>query len=334
MPNEIRLVIFGIGPIGERIAKVVLEKKWIRIVGVVDIAKDKVGRDLGDVLNIDRKLGVIVTDDPESLFAKIKADVAIIATTSYVRTVYPQLVKCIEAGISVISTCEQLAYPWLSEPQLASDIDGLAKKHKVAVLGTGINPGYFMDTLPLVLTGICKEVKRIKASRAMRTGLRRPSFQMKIGTGMSPEEFRNKLQRGEITGHVGFRESVALTATALGWKLDKIEELPPEPVITEKEVKTTYTTVKPGQMLGYISVARGIMHGREVINYKLIMHAGVEEGYEEYTIDGTPNIRVKMNEFIGDWETAHIAVNMIPKVINAKPGLVTMKDIPLPCAIE
>ena len=193
--------------------------------------------------------------------------------------------------------------------------------------------GYFMDTFPLILTGLCRKVERIQASRAITTGLRRSSFQRKIGTGMSPEEFRKKIERGEITGHVGFAESVALTAAALGWELDEIEELPSEPEIAEKEVKTIYTTVKPGQMLGYTAVVRGVMDGREVITYKLIMHAGVGEGYEEYIIDGTPSIRVKMSKFLGDWETAHIVVNMIPKVINAKPGLMTMKNLPPPCAL-
>lgn len=331
--NEIKVVIFGIGPIGERITKVILEKNGLKIVGAIDIAKDVVGRDLGEVVGIDKKLGVIVTDDPGSLLAKIEADIAIVATTSYIKTVYPQVVKCIEAGMDVISTCEELACPWFKEPQLASEIDRLAKEHKVTVLSTGINPGYFMDTFPLVLTGLCREVKRVEATRALRTGLRRSSFQKKIGTGISPEEFREKIRKGEITGHVGFRESVVLTATAMGLKLDEIVELPPEPVIADKEVKTTYTTVKPGRMLGYVDVAKGIKDGKDVIVYKLIMHAGVEKGYEEYIIKGTPNIEVRMSEFIGDWETAHIVVNMIPKVINARQGLLTMNELPPPSAI-
>jgi 4-hydroxy-tetrahydrodipicolinate reductase len=190
-----------------------------------------------------------------------------------------------------------------------------------------------MDTFPLILTALCREVKRIEAVRAIPTGQRRESFQKKIGTGMYPEEFKEKLAKGEITGHVGFPESVALTAAAMGLELDEIVHLPPEPVIADREVKTLYTTVKPGQMLGYIDVVKGIKDGKEVIVYKLIMHAGVQEGYEEYIIEGTPNIRVRMSEFLGDWETAHIVVNMIPKVINAKPGFITMKDVVLPCAI-
>lgn len=333
MTNEIRVVIFGVGPIGERIAKVVLEKKGLKIVGAADIAKDKVGKDLGELLGTGQRLGITVTDDPDRLLSQIKADVAVIATTSYVRTVYPLVVSCVKAGLDVVSTCEELAYPWLSEPQLASQIDGLAEECGVTVLGTGVNPGYFMDTFPLLLTGLCREVKRIEAVRAIKTGLRRASFQKKIGTGMYPEEFREKIRKGEITGHVGFRESVALTAAAMGLKLDEIVELPPEPVIADREVKTSYTTVRPGQMLGYVAVAKGVKDGRDVIVYKLVMHAGVEEGYGEYTIEGTPNVQVRMSEFLGDWETAHVVVNMIPKVMNARPGLLTMKDLPPPCAV-
>jgi 4-hydroxy-tetrahydrodipicolinate reductase len=331
--DEINVIIFGLGPIGQRIVKTITEKKGLRIVGAVDIAKDKVGKDVGEIVGLGKKLGVTVTDNMEALLSKVKADIAIIATTSYVKTVYNQVVACIKNGINVITTCEEMAYPWLSEPQLASEIDGLARKYGVTVLATGINPGYFLDTLPIIFTTLCKEVEKIEAVRAIPTAQRRESFQKKIGTGMSPEEFKAKLAKGEITGHVGLCESIALTAAAIGIKLDEIVHLPPEPVIADKEVKTLYTTVKPGQMLGYIDVGKGIKDGKEVIVYKIIMHAGVEKGYEEYIIEGTPNVYVRMGEFPGDWETAYITVNMIPKVINAKPGLLTMKDIALPSAV-
>ena len=333
MGNEIRVICYGLGPIGQRIATVALGKKGLKIVGAIDIAKEIVGKDLGEVIGVDKKLGVTVTDDPDSLLSTIEADVALVATTSYVKTVYSQVVKCIEAGINVISTCEQLAYPWAQEPQLASQIDGLARKHGVTVLATGINPGYFLDTMPIILTALCGDVKRIEASRVIATGTRRSSFQKKIGTGMSVEEFKAKIERGEITGHVGGVESVALTAAALGWKLDEIRELPPEPIIAKEEVKTTYTTVKPGRMLGYSCVIEGIKDGKAVITYKIVMSAGVKEGYQEYKIEGTPNIQVRSSSIIGDWETAHVVVNMIPNVINAEPGLLTMKDIAPPHAI-
>lgn len=331
--EEIRVVLFGLGPIGQRIGHTILGKGGIEIVGAVDVDPEKVGKDLGELLGLGRRLGVVVTDDPDGLLDRIGADVAVVATTSYVRTVYDEVVKCIEAGLDVVSTSEELAYPWVDEPQLAAEIDGLARGYGVTVLSTGINPGYFMDTFPLILTALCREVKRIEAVRAIPTGQRRSSFQRKIGTGMTPEEFEKKLERGEITGHVGFRQSITLTAAALGWKLDEIREYPPEPVISDREIQTSYTTVKPGQMLGYNAVAEGLMDGEVVIRYKLVMHAGVEEGYEEYIIEGTPNIKVRMSEMLGDWETAHIVVNMIPRIINAQSGLLTMMDMPLPTAV-
>jgi len=331
--DEINVVIYGVGAIGERIVKVVLAKRGLRIVGAVDMAEGKVGRDLGEVMGMGRRLGVTVTDDPNQLLREVSADIALIATTSYLKSVYPQIVGCVEAGVNVISTAEELAYPWIKNPQLAGRIDGLAKGHGVTVLGTGVNPGFFFDTLPITLTGLCREVRRIEGVRCVPTGRRRPSFQRKIGTGMLPEAFMEALKRGEITGHVGLHESIALTAAALGWRLDEIRELPPKPVIAEGEVKTTYTTVKPGRMLGYIAVAEGVMDGRAVITYRLVMHAGVEEGYQEYIVDGEPSFRVRMSQVEGDWETAHMVVNMIPHVLNAPPGLLTMKDLPIPHAL-
>ncbi len=333
MGNEIRIICFGLGPIGRNIATVALGKKGLKIVGAVDIAKEMLGKDLGEVLGIDKKLGVVVTDDADSLLAATKADIAIIATTSYVRTVYPLIEKCVKAGLDVISTCEQLVYPWAREPQLASQIDGLAKKNGVTFLSTGINPGYFLDTLPLVFTALCREVESIEATRVVATGTRRASFQKKIGTGLTVEEFRARLERGEITGHVGSVESVALTAAALGLDIDEVHELPPEPIIAEQEVQTTYTTVKPGQMLGYTTTVQGIKDGKAVITYKIVMSAGVKEGYHEYKIEGTPSINVRFSSIVGDWETAHIVINMIPNVINAEPGLLTMKDVALPHAL-
>jgi 4-hydroxy-tetrahydrodipicolinate reductase len=333
MTRKIKTIIIGLGPIGERITKTILGMSGLQIVGAVDLSKDLIGKDLGRILKIDKKIGVTITDDLASLLSETEADLAVIATTSYVRTVYPTVISCIKAGLDVLSSCEELVYPWLSEPELASKIDHLAKKYGVTVLSTGVNPGYFMDTLPLMLTAICREVKKIEAVRVIKTGLRRESFQRKIGTGMLPSVFLKKIREGKITGHVGFRESIALTAAAIGLKLDEIIELPPKPVIANRKVETIFLTVKPGEMLGYENIAKGVKDEEEVIIYKLIMHAGIEEGYQEYTIEGIPNIKVKMSNFLGDWETAHIIVNMIPKVINSKKGLLTMKDMPLPCAV-
>jgi len=332
--NEVRVVLFGLGPMGKLIAKGILEKRGMRIVGAVDIAEELVGKDLGEIIELGKNLGVTATDNAEELLSKIKADIAVIATRSYLKEVYPTISLCIKAGINVISTCEELSYPYYKYPELAAEIDELAKKYGVTVLGTGINPGYLMDTLPIMLTGACQRVESIKVTRMMDSSKRRIPYQKKIGTGLSPEEFKRMTDEKKITGHVGLTESIAMIAAALGWKLDEIKEFPPEPVIADKEIITSYTTVKPGQVAGLKSIAHGIKDGKPVIILEFISHAAVEEEYDAVSIEGVPRIHEKIAGGVhGDIGTVALIVNIIPKVLNAKPGLVTMKDLPLPSAI-
>ncbi|MEM2702853.1 MAG: hypothetical protein QXR45_06805 [Candidatus Bathyarchaeia archaeon] len=334
MENKVKVVLFGLGPMGKMIAKGMLEKKGLMVVGAVDILKDIVGKDLGEVLELGKNIGVTVTDDAEGLISKIGADIAIIATRSYLKEIYPQLALCIKAGINVISTCEELSYPYYKYPELSAEIDALAKKYGVTVLGTGINPGYLMDTLPIVLTGACKHVESVKVTRMMDSSKRRIPYQKKIGTGLSPEEFRQMIDEKKITGHVGLVESIAMIAAALGWKLDEIKEFPPEPVIAEKEIVTSYTTVKPGYVAGLKSFAHGIKDGKPVIILEFISHAAVEEEYDAVSIEGIPRIYEKIAGGVhGDLGTVAVIVNMIPKVLNAEPGLLTMKDLPLPSTV-
>jgi 4-hydroxy-tetrahydrodipicolinate reductase len=331
MENEIKVILVGLGPMGKMIAKGILEKKGVRIVGAVDIAKDLLGKDLGEILELDKTLEVTVADDVDKLLEKVKADIAVIMTVSHLKGVFHQVASCVKAGINVISTCEELSYPYYKHPELASQIDALAKKYGVTVLGTGINPGYLMDTLPIALTGACQRVEGIKVTRMMDSSKRRIPYQKKIGTGLTSEEFRKMIEEKKITGHVGLVESIAMIAATLGWKLDEIKELPPEPVIAEREIVTSYTTVKPNGVAGLKSVAHGIRDGKPIIVLEFISHAGVEEEYDAVSIEGVPKIYEKIAGGVhGDLGTVAVIVNMIPKVLNAKPGLVTMKDLPLP----
>ncbi|MEM3062168.1 MAG: hypothetical protein QW303_01290 [Nitrososphaerota archaeon] len=333
MENEIKVILCGLGPMGKLIAKEILEKKGVRIVGAVDVAKEMVNKDLGEILELGKTLGIKVTNDLEGLLSDIEADVAIVATSSYLKDVYPQIALFVKAGINVISTCEELSYPYYKYPALSNEIDLLAKKHHVTILGTGINPGYLMDTLPITLTGVCKHVDSIKVTRMMNSSKRRVSYQKKIGTGLTPEEFKKMVNEKKITGHVGLLESIAMIAAALEWKLDEIKELPPEPVIAEKEILTSYTTIKVGHVCGLKSIAHGIKAGRPVIILEFISHAAVEEEYDAILIDGVPKVYEKIAGGIhGDIGTAAIVINMIPKLLNANPGLLTMKDLPLPSA--
>lgn len=317
--EKIRIILYGVGAIGSRIAKFLLQKEGVKIVGAIDVAKEKVGKDLGDVLALGKRLGVVVSDDPDAMLSRVKADVVVHATTSFLKQAYPQIAKAIEHGVNVVSTCEELSYPL--EPELAKKLDELAKKHGVAVLGTGINPGFIMDTLLIALTGVCQKVETIKMTRVINAARRRASFQKKIGVGLTVDEFKEKTERKVITGHVGLEQSISMTASALGWKLDKIE------------VETKPVKAKSGQVAGLRQLARGIRRGREAIMLDLQAYVGAEEEYDSITIEGVPSIHGKISPGVhGDLATVAIVVNSIPKVINAEPGLVTMKDLPVPSA--
>ncbi|MCP2604923.1 hypothetical protein NLC29_02075, partial [Candidatus Aminicenantes bacterium AH-873-B07] len=301
--------------------------------GVIDIDPKKVGKDMGEILKLPEKTGIIVSNNSKEIFEKSKAIAVIHTTSSYLPQVFPQIKECIEAGLNVISTCEELSFPYKRHPELAKEIDSIAKKHQVTVVGTGINPGYLMDTLPLTLTGPCLEVKSIKVTRIMNSAKRRIPFQKKVGTGLNPEEFKKYIDERIITGHVGLLESINMIADGLGWKLDEAKELPPEPVIAEKEIDTPLCKVIPGKVLGLKSIAYGKIDGKEVIKLSFIAYAGVEEEYDEIIIEGKPNIHQKIIGGVhGDIGTIATTINTIPKAINALPGLYTMKDLPVPSA--
>lgn len=332
--SKIKVVMYGVGVVGSLIAKLLLEKKGMEIVGALDVAEDKVGKDLGEVLGLKRKLGTKVSDSLDAVLSKTKADIAVHATSSYLKDTYPQIAAIAEHDVNVVSTCEELSYPYVSEPKLAKRLDSLAKKHDVTVLGTGINPGFLMDALVITLTAPCQKIERIEAARVMNAATRRLPFQRKIGAGLTVEEFRQKIENRQITGHVGLEQSVAMIADALGWKLDTIVVDPVEAVIAEKPVRSSDIKVEEGEVAGLRQKAKGLMENKESIALSFQAYIGAEEEYDAITIDGIPNIRQRIQPCVhGDMGTVAMIVNAIPKVINAPAGLLTMKDLPVPSAM-
>ena len=223
---EIRIILYGVGSIGSQIARLLLRKKGLKIVGAVDASPEKIGRDLGEVIGVEKTLGVSISGDSERLLSSVDADVALHATSSFLKDVYPQLAQLIRHGVNVISTCEELTYPYVVDESLAFNLDRLARKHGVTLLGTGVNPGFLMDTLPIALSGLCQEVKHIKVERVIDAAKRRLPFQKKIGAGLTPEEFEDMIEKRIITGHVGLEQSIAMIADALGLSLQRIEAEP------------------------------------------------------------------------------------------------------------
>ena len=197
--DKMRIIIMGCGIMGRRVAEALLPKQSFEIVGALDIDPELSGKDLGELFSAPRNTGVIIESDAESLFSRVKADAVVHTTLSHLSTVLPQIERCIQAGLNIVSTCEELSYPWKRHPELAAEIDRLAKEAGVTVVGTGINPGYLMDSLPLALTAPCLRVDSVRVTRMMNSARRRIPFQKKVGTTMTPQEFRRKIDDGIIT---------------------------------------------------------------------------------------------------------------------------------------
>lgn len=328
MSTKFRAVQFGCGAIGCAVARLAWQRPDIELVGAVDIDKDKVGRDIGEVMGIEKNLGVTITDDLDKLFAKVKADVVFHQTGSSLKTVAPQLIKLLRFGLNIVSTTEELAYPYITQPDLANEIDAVAKANGATVLGTGVNPGFLMDIWPMAMTAVCQEVNRIRAVRVQDASPRRLPFQKKIGAGCTVEEFKKLAAAGTLR-HVGLTESIDMIAAGLNWQLSQVTESI-EPVIAREQVKTQYLTVEAGQVAGVRQVGRGFKNREELITLEFEASLGAPESYDAVYITGIPNLEVVMKGGThGDIATAAIVVNAAHQVIEAPPGLVTMKDLPV-----
>ncbi len=331
--DRMRVIIMGCGIMGRRVAEALLPKQSFEIVGALDINPELTGRDLGELFSSPQDTGIVIANDAEALFTRVKADAVVQTTLSHLTTVLPQIEQCLQAGLNIVSTCEELSFPWKRHPELASRIDNMAKEAGVTVVGTGINPGYLMDSLPLALTAPCLRVDSIRVTRMMNSARRRIPFQKKVGSNMTPEEFRQKIDDGIITGHVGLLESINMIASGLGWKLDEAVELPPEAVIAETETPSGMGTVPPGDVIGLRSVAYAKKDGEKIITLEFIANAGVKQEYDEIEIKGEPDIHEKILGGVhGDTGTVSMTINTIPKTIAAVPGLKVMSELPAPCA--
>ncbi len=336
MLTKYNVVQVGLGPMGRIVAELILKRENLSFRGVVDIDPKLQGLSLSKILNLEKDTNVIVESDLASILAKNEIDVVIIATSSSLEKVAPLIRQAVNSGSNVISICEELSYPFKKYPKLSDELDALAKSNNVTIVGTGINPGYLMDLLPIVITAPCQSVESIKITRMMNSAKRRVPFQKKIGTGLTPVEFRRKIDDKVITGHVGLIESIQMICDALGFEYDDLTEDPPEAVITETDITTSYgETVPKGYVCGLKSKARAKRDGKVIVLLDFQAYAGDQDEYDSVEIEGTPNIFQKIIGGVhGDLGTSAMAVNLIPIVKKANVGLLTMKDLPVPCNTE
>jgi 2,4-diaminopentanoate dehydrogenase len=325
----IRVLPFGLGPIGAAIVKQLAARPGFKIVGAIDIDPAKVGRDLGDVVGLPKRLGVKVSDAAAKVLKTAKPDVVVLCTSSSIKKVMPQIETILKAKTAIVSTTEELSYPGYTHIRQARQIHAWAKKAKVAVLGTGVNPGFAMDALPIALTGVCERVDRITVHRVQDARIRRLPFQQKIGAGLTTEQFQKKVDDGSVR-HVGLTESIAMIADAMGWPLDRITD-DIQPKLASVTISSEFLAVDAGYVCGIIQDGVGYRKNDAVIRLHMEAYLGAPESYDSVEIEGSPRISSKIAGGIhGDIATASIVVNSIPKVLSAAPGLHTMRDLALP----
>jgi 2,4-diaminopentanoate dehydrogenase len=325
---SIRVLHVGLGPIGAAVARQAAARHGLRIVAAVDIDPAKAGRDVGDVIGLGRALKVKVTSDIDAAIRAARPDVAVLCTSSTLKVVLPQLEAILKRRVPIVTTTEEAAYPAKYNRRLAKRLDEAARRARVAVLGTGVNPGFTMDALPIALTAVCERVDRIEVWRVQDARIRRLPFQQKIGAGLTRQEFQRKVDDGSVR-HVGFSESIQMIADAVGWNVDRITDTV-SPQIASRAVGELIR-VKPGEVCGVIQQGVGYVGDEPKITLRLEAYLGAPKSYDSVLIEGAPRIHSRIEGGVhGDVATASMAINSIPAVISAAPGFRTMRDMRLP----
>lgn len=336
MKENVKVIIWGPGAMGGGMAKMLLKKKGVEIVGV--IGNRSKGKNFYDYVGLEQgdRPDLIIGSD-EEIIKPGAADIVMLATDSFTKDSFPKMKTILENKINCITTAEEMAYPKAQSPELAKELDRIAKENGVSILGTGINPGLIMDLLVLIWTGCMEDVEEITARRVNSLSPFGPLVMHEQGVGISLEEFNERKAAGKMTGHVGFAESVQMIADGIGWEIDKFEQ-DMSPIITEVDRKSPHGFAKAGSLAGVAMTAEGYVDGQAKIHMDHPQQiepeqVGISTG-DYVIIKGTPNVNMANSpEIEGGIGTYAMCVNMIPHVINAKPGLRTMLDLPVPRAI-
>jgi 2,4-diaminopentanoate dehydrogenase len=325
MPSVVRVVSFGLGPIGLAAARLALQKTSLQLVGAIDVDPAKIGKDLGDLLELGRTTGIVVEGDAEAALKRLKPDVMLHCTSSFMPAVKDQLLLAARCKVNVVSSTEELLVPDFQHPGIATEIDQAAKTGGISILGTGVNPGYAMDFLAIVASAVTFDVQAVKCTRIVDAATRRLPLQRKVGAGLTKAEFQEQMATGKF-GHIGMRESVALVARGLGFKVDRIEQTV-EPVIAPEDHKTPFLVVKEGQVAGIRNHGYGYVGKRAVVHLDLAMYVGAPDPRDEVVLESEPKIQLTFPGGIaGDQATAAILVNNLHGVVAAAPGLRTVLD--------
>jgi 4-hydroxy-tetrahydrodipicolinate reductase len=317
-----KLAVFGLGPIGQEILRTLDSKGMTEsVVAAIDIHPELIGRNLNELLNCPNyRLEV------QSQLAGTTCDIAIFTTTSHFPGLIEQVTPLIEQGISVVTTCEEAAYPWRRYPEAAKSFDAFLKQNKACLIGTGINPGFLMDGLPVFLSSIANKVNSVEIKRKQNALNRRLPFQQKIGSGLTLEQFQQKIDQSQI-GHVGLEESAWVVSDCLGLNMEIVEENI-RPVLVESEQTLGEWALTAGQARGlHQEIIGKNQTGQQVLKMLFRATLGEEKDIDQIKIHGEPNLLFESPGGInGDRGTVAMAINSLKAALDGR-GLLTTREL-------
>ena len=323
--NKMKVIQIGLGPLGQKITQFIAQRESLEIIGAIDVSPEIIDRDIGELCGLDN-MGIKIQSSIGECLKGANPDAIILTTVSTMEKIAPQVEEIVSYGIPVVSTCEELSYPWNTSLSLSKRIDKAARANQVAVLGTGVNPGFLMDSLPTFLTSVCQNVQKITVHRIQNAAFRRIPFQRKIGAGLTLEQFENKKKEGTLR-HVGLTESIQLIANRMGWKLSNIEDIL-VPVIVDREIITDAMKIPVGYAAGVQQIGKGYVGNEDKIILVFRASVGEPNPQDSIEIKGTPTIRSTIEGGVhGDVATCAITINALKQIITTQPGLRTMADI-------
>lgn len=334
--RNVRVAMWGFGAMGKGMARLLSRRKGVEIVGVCDVNPAYQEKNIYDMLEMEAASfsPVIITDNIDQVLDKVPVDICIVATDSFVKGVFPKIKTVVSRGVNVITIAEEMSFPWAQEHELAEEMDRLAKQHKVSILGTGINPGLMMDLLAVCLSGAMTDVRHVKCERVNSLSPFGETVMKEQGIGITVEDFDKGVADGSLAGHVGFHESAAMIAKALGLSYDSLQQQM-LPIVTDVDRKSPHGFAPKGHVAGVNMTAQAKDGEKEIIQ---LIHpqqiepeqVGVDTG-DYIMLTGEPPISMAVKpEVNGGLGTIAMACNMLPFVVAARPGLLTMLDLPVP----
>lgn len=331
--SPVRVVTVGIGEMGKKLCLTLLEREGIEIVAACDSDPGIAGRDLGDVIGLGRTLGITVRAGVDEVFRGVKADIALFSTVTDLEELTPQILAALDAGCDVISTSEPLSYSWRTSPDHTAALDAAAKARGLTVLGTGICPGFLPDVVPIVATLGSRRIDHIDIKIFGDVFPYGPSVWKGMGLGLTEEEYGRRLGN-EVD--IEFAEPVDQVAAAIGMRLDEVREAS-RPLLAPHDIRVGALEVGRGRVCGFVQTTSGYVGEREVI--RLTVEGPLCCDLPPFTVEvkvtGKPNVKLRLElEHEDGWSTSTVVANMVPRVLEARPGVVAMKDLKLAGAVD